>query len=301
MRLVERGSSSGTLTLQSKLDYFHRAWQVFIGLRLLDPHITWEQEFHRAREAGYGNPVSVSKHEVGSIPPGFTEAETTVDFLTVYTKQRSSEELRIYDVLTHYLIKIEQNQPFTAVGSTAPKQRTETGTGAGAAVAGGAFLLGAVSAVGLGVAAVANAFSGSQSQSTAEQVEQRVFISHSWKYNDHREELTELLDRERAFEWRDYSVSSDDPIDAQLDNHLRKKLRDQIRPTSVVLCLAGMYAAHSNWIGEELQIANEMGKPILGIRPPENKRTPNVVSEHADEIVPLDRKAVRDAINRHTA
>lgn len=95
-------------------------------------------------------------------------------------------------------------------------------------------------------------------------------------------------------------MSSDEPLDAQLPNHLRKRFRDQIRSTSVVLVLAGMYVAHSQSIQDEIEIASEMGKPIIGVIPPENERIPTVVKENATELVAADGSAILDAIERHS-
>lgn len=127
----------------------------------------------------------------------------------------------------------------------------------------------------------------------------RVFISHSWRHPDQFNELIEILN-DAGIEWHDYSVSKDQPLDAQLPNHLRKKLRDQIRPTSVVIVLAGMYAARSDWIKEEVDIANDMGKQIIGVRPSGNERTPRIVRDNAVEVVEMDSWAIQDAIDNYS-
>jgi len=109
-----------------------------------------------------------------------------------------------------------------------------------------------------------------------------------------------LLDSAQGFEYFDHSVSSEDPIDARLPNHLRKKIRDQMRSTSVVLVLGGMYVSYSDWIQEEIEMANEMEKPIIGVKPPKNDRVPKMLQEHAAEIVEADGTEILDAINQYS-
>lgn len=71
--------------------------------------------------------------------------------------------------------------------------------------------------------------------------------------------MKSLLDDAYGFEYFDHSVSSEDPIDAQLPNHLRSKIRDQMRSPSVFLVLAGMYVAHSDWTQEEIEMGIQGG------------------------------------------
>lgn len=60
-----------------------------------------------------------------------------------------------------------------------------------------------------------------------------------------------------------------------------------------------MYVAYSDWIQEEIEIANEMEKPIIGVIPPENDRMAAVVKENAVELVEADGAEILDAIERH--
>ena len=58
---------------------------------------------------------------------------------------------------------------------------------------------------------------------------------------------------------------------------LTQGMTRQISPAQVVLILAGMYAAHSDWIEYEIQEAQRMDKIIIGIRPWGQERTPQIV------------------------
>ncbi|WP_199519430.1 TIR domain-containing protein [Haloferax sp. Atlit-47N] len=127
-----------------------------------------------------------------------------------------------------------------------------------------------------------------------------VFISHAWDYNDDYERVVDFLDDFDELEWQDHSVPLTDPLDTVNDVHLRARLRDQIRTTSVVLVLAGMYSAHREWIQNEIELANEFEKPIIGIRPHGAKQTPNVVEEAATEMVGWRQNSIIRAIVDHS-
>jgi hypothetical protein len=60
-----------------------------------------------------------------------------------------------------------------------------------------------------------------------------------------------------------------------------------------------MYVSHSEWIEEEIAMAEHFGKPIIGVRPNGNKRLPAVVKEAADEIVGWRQLPIVNAIAKH--
>jgi hypothetical protein len=107
----------------------------------------------------------------------------------------------------------------------------------------------------------------------------RLFISHAWSYSEEYYRLIDLLNNHPNFEYRNYSVPQHDPLETK--SQLRSKLLDQINPSQVVLILAGMYAAHSEWINFEIETAARLGKPIIGVRPWAQERIPQVVESNA--------------------
>lgn len=124
----------------------------------------------------------------------------------------------------------------------------------------------------------------------------RLFISHSWDYSDEYHRMTELLDDENRFQYENYSVPEHDELDTTSDRELRRALRDQIKPASVVIVLAGMYSHHSKWIGKEIDITENMEKAILGVEPYGRQRTPKRVQNAADEMVGWRTNSVVSAI-----
>jgi hypothetical protein len=81
---------------------------------------------------------------------------------------------------------------------------------------------------------------------------------------------------------------------------LEEELRQQIRPAQCVVVLAGMYAAHSDWIQFEIDFAQSLGKPILGIIPWGAERTPISVSLAANKMVGWNASTIVSGIREIT-
>lgn len=129
--------------------------------------------------------------------------------------------------------------------------------------------------------------SGGGSQTTVNQRQDyAVFVSHSWDYDQEYARLIRLLEEADRFDFRDYSVPKEEKFDTETNEELEQVLREkQIKPSSVVIVLAGLYSTHSDWIGREIRIAEDEGKPILGVEPWGSDRTSNYVEQHADKMV----------------
>lgn len=127
-----------------------------------------------------------------------------------------------------------------------------------------------------------------------------LFISHSWAYSDSYKRLTNLLRDRKYFTFKDYSVPKDDPIHTQGSNaKLYSAIYEKMKPCSVVIILAGVYATYSKWINNEIRIAkNEFifQKPIIAIEPWGSKKTSSVVKQNADLIVGWNKDSVVSAI-----
>jgi hypothetical protein len=101
-----------------------------------------------------------------------------------------------------------------------------------------------------------------------------LFISHAWRYSEHYYKVVDWLNEAKAdglLTWSNYSVPSHDPLIDPNSPAGKKKLEgmidDQIRPTSKVIILSGMYVAYSDWIQFEILKAVAMNKYIVGVKP----------------------------------
>jgi len=131
-----------------------------------------------------------------------------------------------------------------------------------------------------------------------------LFVSHSWSYSDHYDNLVALLREKSYFRFRNYSVSKDDPIHyASSAEQLREAIKAYMAPCGVVLILAGVYASYSKWIDIEINLARNgfgLPKPIIAIEPWGSQKTSVAVKDAADRIVGWRAdsavKAIRDLV-----
>ena len=136
--------------------------------------------------------------------------------------------------------------------------------------------------------------------------EYNLFISHSWKHANSYLNLCKLLDEARYFTYKNYSVPKDDPFiilaktDSRYRTILKSKIKDQMKYASVVLILAGVYATYSDSIDLEIEVANELSKPIIAIEPWGSVRTSIRVKQEADEIASWSTSSIVDAIRKQS-
>ena len=112
-----------------------------------------------------------------------------------------------------------------------------------------------------------------------------IFISHAWSYHADYYRVQRFLNDAPRFRWRNYSVPEHDPLRPSSVRNLEGQLRNQIRPVNVVIILAGMYVAYSDWIQFEIDFAATINKPMIGVRPWGQQRTPVAVQDSVDEMV----------------
>ena len=127
-----------------------------------------------------------------------------------------------------------------------------------------------------------------------------VFVSHAWEYNADYNRMVRFLNDAPNFSWRNYSVPEHDPVDANSTGKLREALRRQLRPVNVVLILSGMYVVHSDWIQFEIDFANALDKPMIGVHPWGQQRTPVAVSQTVNEMVRWNTSSIVSAIRRNS-
>lgn len=107
-----------------------------------------------------------------------------------------------------------------------------------------------------------------------------LFISHSWRHNSDYDGLIELLDEKSHFSYRNYSVTKKEKVEGKSDRALKRHIKNkQIKPASVVIVIAGMYSTHSDWIGKEVRIAEDLDKPILSVKPWGAERTSYITNK----------------------
>lgn len=126
----------------------------------------------------------------------------------------------------------------------------------------------------------------------------RLFISHAWTYSERYERVIRMLNEANNFQWSNYSVPENDAFPRMTIAQLKEEIRGQIRPVQCVLIMSGMYVNHSDWIKFEMDVAYEMGKPILGIERRGAQRAPEIVRQYSNEMVSQTSASIVSAIRR---
>lgn len=134
-----------------------------------------------------------------------------------------------------------------------------------------------------------------------------VFISHSWKYNDHYDTLEKWIFREKwssgqaSIDFRDFSVPKNSPIhNAPTDRELREAIYSQIRRSHVIVIPTGMYVNYSKWIQKEIDGAAIYTKPIVAVNPWGQQRGSSRVAAAAAVTVGWNKEPlIREIWNMH--
>ena len=126
----------------------------------------------------------------------------------------------------------------------------------------------------------------------------KLFVCHPWSHHDDYKTLVYSFEK-TGLGFCDFSVSRDRPIEGTTtDAELREAIKDRIRLVNCVFVLAGECASRSKWMQNELEIACELKKKIIAIRPHGNLRLSQPVQDNAFEIVNWSVESLRKAIKR---
>ncbi len=108
-----------------------------------------------------------------------------------------------------------------------------------------------------------------------------IFISHAWKYGDEYDRLVEMLRGAPNFEFLNWSAPDDKPVippgTLASNTRVRDAIGSKMAHADCVLVLGGMYAAYSDWMQAEIEIAKQLPRTLIGIRPRGNKPYPSNV------------------------
>ena len=126
-----------------------------------------------------------------------------------------------------------------------------------------------------------------------------VFVSHSWDHSDDLINLHNLLNKRGYFYHDSQEVTKDNPINSKNEIYIKRRLRELIRNSNILLALAGIYASHSEWMSWEIETAKELGIPIVGIIPRGQERISKVVSDNSIEDIHWNAESIIQAIRNH--
>lgn len=123
----------------------------------------------------------------------------------------------------------------------------------------------------------------------------RIFVSHSWKYDDYGN-IVRLLGGRKYFDFQESSVPSTNPLSGT-NEAIWDAIENKIRWCQVLILTVGVHASYSGSIRREVEFADSLGKPIIAVVPFGAERTSSLKG-YATEIVSWRADSIVDAIRR---
>ena len=114
-----------------------------------------------------------------------------------------------------------------------------------------------------------------------------LFISQLNENNEEYDRFIGKLEASKEFQWKNHTLPS---------KTSRAELQEQIKPVDAVVILSGLYSKDKDLIQRELNIAVELDKPIVIIRPYGMENVPGSIEEAASEVVGWNTPCIVDAI-----
>lgn len=122
----------------------------------------------------------------------------------------------------------------------------------------------------------------------------RVFISHSWKQDKDYWTLIKRFEYYN-FNFYNHSIPEEKAVNTETAAKIEKSIRNKIQGCSKVLVLACPYA-NNYWIKKEIEIAKELKKEVIAIRPWNQKGIPKYLENNADKIIGFNANAIIETI-----
>jgi len=114
-----------------------------------------------------------------------------------------------------------------------------------------------------------------------------LFISQLNESNEEYERFIGKLEASHDFQWKNHTIASETN---------KEELKEQIKSVDVVVILSGLYSRDKYLIQQEIDIAVELTKPIVIIRPYGMENVPGSIEEVASEVVGWNTPCIVDAI-----
>lgn len=128
----------------------------------------------------------------------------------------------------------------------------------------------------------------------------KIFISHSWDHSDDLKRLRDLLNSRGYFNVDFKEVSKMERINSENSYYIKKKLRERILESNVMIGLCGIYASHSEWMEWELETASANGIPVIGVIPRGQTNISQKVNYYSLENVAWNTESIVSAIRKNS-
>jgi hypothetical protein len=117
-----------------------------------------------------------------------------------------------------------------------------------------------------------------------------IFISHNGEGDEEYLEFFRRLLEAPDFEWKDQGVPGENS---------EPQLREQIEKAEIVIILTGLYYRYQNLIKKQIEIARNLDKPIILIRPYGLEDVPAELEKIAKAVKGWNRVCIVEAIEEN--
>jgi hypothetical protein len=115
----------------------------------------------------------------------------------------------------------------------------------------------------------------------------KLFISQLEGSTEEYDKLVEKLKSIDSFIYENHSI---------LGKTSKEELKDQMKPVDVVVILSGFYSKDADLIQREIDVAVELKKPIVIVRPYGLEVVPGSIEEAANEVIGWNAHCIIDSI-----
>ena len=113
----------------------------------------------------------------------------------------------------------------------------------------------------------------------------RIFLSHSWKKaRDEYDKIISKLQRENI-DFYNHSIPEERAFDSNSRKILKDIFRKQMIYCSKVYVLARNGTKKESFVGMEIEIAKELGKEIIAVKPNGQYGMPKFIRDNADLVI----------------
>ncbi len=127
----------------------------------------------------------------------------------------------------------------------------------------------------------------------------KLYISHAWQYGKEYDDLINLL-KDPYFKYYNYSdvseLKDDVPTLNSTDREIEEFCRKRIEPVQIVILLTSKYYEFTGPVSVELNIAQELNKPIISIYSQKHNDVPKEVVDISKAVVQWQSSDIISAI-----
>lgn len=130
--------------------------------------------------------------------------------------------------------------------------------------------------------------------------DRHLVISRSRDYREIYETACEWLNTTNYFKWTDDSVTYNDELEGVDLKRRKLLLRRRIEECNCVVLFAEMYGTYQGWMDLVIDMANELHKPLIGVKDREESPVPKRMQINCRVTVKYQRNVIVAAIQEYS-